>query len=1023
MPDAREVFIGQLAARTVRSENEIQADVYGLLTVGGLNLTADQVAKTETGTGDGTRRRIDVEIGHLTIEVKKDLRPASVVPEAEDQLAGYMAVRSEHSGAPVAGVLTDGTDWLLYHRVGESLQLVSKLSLNPNSPDVDALVNWLEAILATQTQVAPTPNEITRRLGAQSPAHLYDHAELRALYDGAREIPDVALKRELWAKLLRTAFGSSFDDSERLFLDHTLLVLSAEIIAHAALGFDVSATGNLSARSLTLGTEFANAQLFGVVQGDFFDWVLSAPGGELFITALAKRIAQFNWTAVEHDVLKVLYESVIETSERKRLGEYYTPDWLAFRMVEEHLTDPLNMRVLDPSCGSGTFLFHAVRKHLDTAATAGMTVGEAVQSVAQHVMGLDIHPVAVTLARVTYLLAIGSDRLNDPTRGAVSVPVYLGDALQWEQRIDIFAHEDNVTVSTEGSDLASGGEAALFEDDLQFPRSVVRDADNFDRLVLAMADKAEDASSHGSEQVILPTLRAFGIHEDDISTLVATFHTMRSLHARGRDHIWGYYVRNLIRPMWLAESENRVDLLIGNPPWLAYSKMTGPMQRRFTAMSSERGLITGNRGIAGRDLATLFVVRATELYLREGGVLSFVMPHGTLTRQPHARFRSGIWDGPSTELRAAFTIPWDLSRAATGFPIPACVVHAVTSGERAVALGGTVEKWVTTGNASNVPWSAMESRLTVTAGQVSVTEQDQATQWSPYKARFRQGAVLSPRVLLMMDETAQGPLGAGAGRVAVTSHRSAQEDARWRDVDPLTGVVERAFFREVALGETTLPFRQIEPLHAVLPIRPDGSGLLTRAEIEAHSALSAWWAGAENSFETNRTGSADETLLDRINYHEQLAAQLPGATHRVVYTKAGNTLNSSRLLNTGTVVDHKLYWAAASTVDEARYLVAILNSATVLARVQPFQALGEFGPRDFDKNVFRALIQPYDAGNADHAELADLGRLAEDVAAALTLTGSTFQQKRLQVRAALNAQGIGPQIEAAVGRAVPEASV
>ena len=39
----------------------------------------------KTGSGDGTRLRLDVEIGHPTIEVKRDLQPASVTPEAEEQ--------------------------------------------------------------------------------------------------------------------------------------------------------------------------------------------------------------------------------------------------------------------------------------------------------------------------------------------------------------------------------------------------------------------------------------------------------------------------------------------------------------------------------------------------------------------------------------------------------------------------------------------------------------------------------------------------------------------------------------------------------------------------------------------------------------------------------------------------------------------------------------------------------------------------------------------------------------------------
>ena len=44
---------------------------------------------------------------------------------------------------------------------------------------------------------------------------------------------------------------------------------------------------------------------------------------------------------------------------------------------------------------------------------------------------MDLHPVAVTLARVTYLLALTPDRLSD--RDDLTVPVFLGDSVRWEQ--------------------------------------------------------------------------------------------------------------------------------------------------------------------------------------------------------------------------------------------------------------------------------------------------------------------------------------------------------------------------------------------------------------------------------------------------------------------------------------------------------------------------------------------------------------------------------------------------------------
>jgi hypothetical protein len=177
----------------------------------------------------------------------------------------------------------------------------------------------------------------------------------------------------------------------------------------------------------------------------FFDWVLEVDGGQQFIRTLARRLNRFAWSAVDQDVLKVLYESVIGTETRKRLGEYYTPDWLAEAVVDEVVMAPLEQRVLDPACGSGTFLFHAVRKYIKEAEAAGQPLPDVLAGLTNRVFGMDLHPVAVTFARVTYLLAIGRARLMDPEGGAIYVPVFLGDALQWrEQQLARIIHRAGI---------------------------------------------------------------------------------------------------------------------------------------------------------------------------------------------------------------------------------------------------------------------------------------------------------------------------------------------------------------------------------------------------------------------------------------------------------------------------------------------------------------------------------------------------------------------------------------------------
>ncbi|NDR53903.1 N-6 DNA methylase [Actinomyces sp. 565] len=1032
-------IVARIARRDpVRAEATLQADIRSFILSAELNLDDEQVydVPMESQLGDGTRRRIDIETGSTVIEVKKDLTRRPVLHDAVEQLGRYVRHRCDETGTRFLGILTDGAHWYLYvpdprhgdkpdgddarHGIIEADHL-----LISSGEDAEELRYWLGTVLATRENLPPTGEAIIRELGSNSPAHAADHTTLRALYAQSRRQPEVALKHELWGKMLRTAFGSGFKDDESLFIDHTLLVLTAEIIAHAALGLDIAAIARQSPASLATGTAFAEARIRGVVESDFFDWPTEVPDGLSFIRSLTTRISRFDWSHPDHDVLKHLYEAVISPETRQALGEYYTPDWLAEAMVEDTVTDPLSQRVLDPSCGSGTFLFHAVRAYLAAAQAAGIQTGEALTSLTSHVYGMDLHPVAVTLARVTYLLAIGTDRLQQ-RKGALSVPVFLGDSLQWEERADLLTDDDAVTISTAGSDLAQGQEAfalesPLFDDDLVFPRSIIANAERFDELLSEMARLALDSSKKKPDNKLIdPVLDRLQIADGAArDTVRRTFSKMRDLQRRGRDHIWGYYVRNLIRPLWLALPDNRVDVLVGNPPWLRYNKMSGAMQDRYRLMAQAKGLLSGPKGASSRDLSTLFVVRALDRYGTPDARFAFVMPHGTITRYPHEGFRSGQW-GPAQE--AVFATSWDLQplSRATGFPMTSCVVRGWAS-TRAGAMSPVTREWTGKRVSTRTPWSEASTRITRAKGRVHVQQRDDA-EVSPYDKRFRQGAIIVPRVLFFIEKQDAGPLGLGAGRVKVLSRRSSLEKAPWKQVESLTGTVEEDFLHPVHLGETLLPYRMAEPLTAVIPISlSDPRSIADAEEIERYADLDAWWEHVEYVWREHRVARERKPLLERMDYASQLSAQLPlSHVQRVVYSKAGNQLTASRVSNPSVLIDHKLYWAPVRSEDEGRYLVGILNSRVLLERIQPMQAVGLFGPRDFDKNVFKVPFGGYDAADPRHQTLVKLVERAEELAASTDVTGAKdFKAARKTIRDALDASGLSEQIEPAVDAVLP----
>jgi SAM-dependent methyltransferase len=996
--------VATIAARSPgRTEATLQSDIRILLLQAPLALQPGDLVAADLETPVGVRKRIDIETGSAVIEVKRDLRVGSVRTEAEEQLAGYVGERSKELGHRYVGVLTDGAEWRLYHlTVAGTLQVVSSLELDPHQPDLEGLIVWLESVLATTDQVPPTPTEIERRLGATSPAHALDQAELMDLFRANRTLPGVALKRELWAKLLTTAFGSAFTDSDDLFVEHTLLVTSADIIAHAVVGFDPKI---LSPATILGGGLFSEAQIRGVVDEDFFDWILEVKDGPSFVHTLAQRLSRFAWGDAAHDVMKVLYESVISAAQRHSLGEYYTPDWLAERMVAETIDAPLTSRVVDPACGSGTFLFHSVRHYLAAAATSGYTMREALEGVCNHVLGIDVHPVAVSLARVTYLLAIGLERIRATDRGPVYVPVYLGDSLQWGQRDDLLSAGLLSIPTQDGSEL--------FASELRFPDTLLEDAGRFDSLVSDLADRAAARKPGSAVPNISAVLARHGVGSEDRPLVSDTFSIMCQLHDQGRDHIWGYYVRNLARSKWLARAENRADVLIGNPPWLTFNSMTPDMKTEFRRMSENYRLWSG-AGAKNHDLSALFVVRMSQLYLKYGGRLSFVMPFAALSRRQFRGFRSGRYLAGSEPVTLQFANSWDLDGVRPHpFPVPASVIFATRTHGEVGPMPKDTSRLHGKLPSKNLPWSVAAQYLSKTPGLIEVPEGEHL---SPYAKRFQSGAKLNPQVLVMVRRSDAGPLGVPAGFIRVESYRSKQEKPPWATIGSLSGVVEAEFVRPMHLGSTVVPFRTLRPLTCVVPWDPAAKRLLDVGDerLDFYPGLKQWWVTASELW-TNYGTAEKYSFTGRVDFQKKLSHQFPILPLRVVYGASGNRIVSARIDDARAVLGHMLYWAAASSVAEARYLEVILNSEALTDRVTPLQSRGQFGARHFDKYVFYIDIPSFQTDDPAHQQIADLGEQAEKVAAAVQLKESSgFHVARESIRQALKSAGLEKAMETAV---------
>lgn len=140
----------------------------------------------------------------------------------------------------------------------------------------------------------------------------------------------------------------------------------------------------------------------------------------------------------------------------------------------------------------------------------------------------------------------------------------------------------------------------------------------------------------------------------------------------------------------------------------------------------------------------------------------------------------------------------------------------------------------------------------------------------------------------------------------------------------------------------------------------------------------------------------------------------------MLYTASGTLLSVAHDLGGDAIVEHGAYWAQARSLEEAEYLVAVLNSATVLAKIVDLQPHGQRDKRHFDNPLWTLPIPEYDGSDSLHRDLATAASHAGEVAAAAGPRDSQhFTARRRTIRAALAADGVAAEIETMVDALLP----
>lgn len=997
---------------------------------------------------DAERKREDSSYNNVVIEFKapgffQGRKDSSKFIEATElRLLPYITRKSQISGVPpedYIGIAIDG-DHICFAQVNGGT--IDTEHLVPFSPYAVELVM---AALQADLRRPVTAQNLLQDFG-----HKSDHARsfMQAIADNLAEKlrSDENSKIKMLYEEWKTLYGQVADMSRlqvesvtrdlgfswsgnlvesisgRLFVIHTynsflVKLLAAEIVsAHhlssieqpaqemAALLDDDKLVQALE-KNIEKSGIFLQAGIRGFVEEVIFSWyldVLKDPDYEGDLShSIRSILATLSLYRTDHlertrDVLRDVYQGLVPGKLRQTLGEYYTPDWLVdFTMEAAEFTSWLDGRILDPTCGSGAFLIAAIRRKRREAEAAGWTSQKILKHLCDSVWGIDLNPLAVQISRVNFLIEI-ADLLRDAPGESFEVPILLADAI-YSPAADPLDPKGVVTYQI-GSSYAGL--------QIELPSELVLSRLRLDHVFEIMGEEVESGAAFNG--VASKLVSSGSLSPEELKAwrppLERTYERVLKLHNQKWNGIWFRIVRNFF---WSATA-GEFDLVIGNPPWVRWSKLPDAYRERVKPTCESYGIFSeaGRHGGNELDVSAMITYTVADKWLKVDGRLAFVITGAIFKNPSSSGFRNfvihpGAKNSPHLVPRRVddfktlkpfkdasnhtVVAVFDKSLTPGTYPIP-YVVWAKPA-RTTLGLDDTLETVRSLITSTMNDAGPVEASIPGSPWSVLAPGRHEVLQYLGGKCEWVAGrkgitadlnGVYFVPVLNDNGKLLQISSRPNAGRKDLGSQRTA-----WVEPDLMYPLLKGAGDFEAYYLKLSNPQYAGERLYTFVP----NTGIQATHYKEAELAISTpglrrtkeWFAGFS------------DLLRNRSTYRRQMK----GAPYHAVYNVGDYTfqpwkvvwpemssnfyaavVNNAHVPIVGKrpyIPDHKVYFASFETEEVAYYLCGLLNSPVVREWIQSHTVSIQVG------DVFKHLSVPeYDSGNRTHIQLSSLVKQAHN---------------------------------------------
>jgi len=465
--------------------------------------------------------------------------------------------------------------------------------------------------------------------GINSPLYILSYARLEKHFDDHSGEKTPCFSE--WRKHFRLAYHDE-EVGKELFLRHSYLSMLLKLILYKEF-ISPPKYSRESFKDLENYFELHGISLFHY---DFFRWVINVAGlCDEYFTKL--KIMSFEAT----DIFRTIYQEMIIAGVRHKLGEYYTPEVLCNKMVNKCYK--LGERVLDSSCGSGTFLVECCKKiDADFSLRHDEEPPKEWFKAVNNLFGFDINPIAVLTSKANLILYFKSRK---EWLEKISINIYLCNSIEpielsiegdvrlgayYNFCVDLIDNEKNLRIPAE----------ALQRQHLESFSKLIKSFYNVWEA-FGTFNEAWEAVLNAIPSDILNNflqVQAKGSLLSLGDILKEFFYELYQLKLQDKDHIWLFLLNNLVGIRTILLSR-KMDLIITNPPWITYKDADDRLKLNMKKISDQFDINPGAKNVTNIEEAVIFLYKIPDLYLRANGRIGFVMPRSVLVSSQNEKAR------------------------------------------------------------------------------------------------------------------------------------------------------------------------------------------------------------------------------------------------------------------------------------------------------------------------------------------------------------------------------------------------